>query len=96
MGLLVGYKLRSHLSLLAGAYDGKRIGSPVPMHRAKSVPGNHTPTKSKMDRKISDGDRLMAFESRKTMSDSFGPGQGTSSACCMASDSGKYFQELFF
>ena len=70
------------------------MGSPVPMHRAKSLPGNQTPTKSKMDRKTSDGERLMAFESRKTMSDSFGPGQGTASASCMASDSGKYFQEL--
>ena len=66
------------------------------MHRAKSLPGNQTPTKSKMDRKISDGDRLIAFESRKAMSDSFGPGQGMSAACCMTSDSGKYFQELLF
>ncbi|XP_065056880.1 mitogen-activated protein kinase kinase kinase 4-like [Rhopilema esculentum] len=62
--------------------------SPGQMHRMKSHPGSHSPQKpSKSKRKSSGAENRAKFESHKSMSDSFGPGQATFCPIHIGSDS---------
>ena len=69
--------------------------SPGQMHRMKSHPGSYSPQKfSKSKRKSSGAENRSKFESHKSMSDSFGPGQATFCPMHLGSDSGFQYKLL--